>query len=170
MTIGIHLAAFLFLFGCKPKGDSSFLVARYNEKTSDYAYYDQQGEKVLGGYYAVYTDTIRTYGIVADSVFALIDKSGKHIYNIFPFDNGPDPTSEGIYRIRKNGKIGYADSASSRVLIEPKFGCAFPFENGKAKVAYDCQEKPASDTPGEEHKVWVSNSWFYVDKTGKKID
>ena len=79
----------------------------------------------------------------------------------------PDYTSEGIYRITKDGKIGYVDSITSKVLIEPKFDCAFPFENGKAKVSFEC--KTISAHPGDEHTTWESDKWIYIDRTGKII-
>jgi len=143
-------------------------MLKRDEKTSMFAYFDSKGNKVLGDYYAAYTDTITEYGIVADPGFVLIDKKGKHIYNIFPFDNGPDYTSEGYYRIvSKNGKIGFVDSLSSKIIIEPKFDCAFPFKNGKAKVSYKCETIPIF--PGDEHSTWESENWFYIDKNGKVL-
>ena len=39
-----------------------------------------------------------------------------------------------------------------------------PFENGFAMVSIDCK----SQSDGE-HSSWVSNNWFYIDKTGKKV-
>jgi hypothetical protein len=163
------------LLACQSKPVSSKLLLKTSGKlilkrdstTSLYAYYNGKGEKVLGDFYAAYTDTITTYGIVADPNFVLIDRNGKHIYNIYPFDNGPDYTSEGTYRVIKDDKIGYVDSATSKLIIKPQFGCAFPFENGKAKVSYHCEEVSAH--VGNEHKTWQSDDWFYIDKTGKVI-
>jgi hypothetical protein len=140
------------------------LILKRDSITSLYAYFDEKGNKILGDYYDACTDTITDYGIVADLSYVLIDKSGKHIYDIFNIDNGPDYTSEGIYRIVKNGRIGYVDSISSKVLIEPKFDCAYPFKNGKAKVSVN--GKKVYDG---EHYTWESNDWYYIDKKGNIV-
>ena len=157
----------LILFGCQSNSNPSKLILKRDQKTSLFAYYDENGNKVLGDYYAAYTDTITEYGIVADPGSVLIDIKGKHIYKIFSFDNGPDYTSDGVYRIVENGKIGYADSLTSKVLIKPKFDCAYPFESGKAKVSVNC--KTVKEFPNDEHSTWISEEWFYIDKTGKPV-
>lgn len=144
--------------------DNDILILKRNDSTSMYAYYDKNGKKVLGDYFMAFTDTIKDYGIVADSGFVLIDKHGKHIYNIFTFDNGPDMTGNGLYRIIENGKIGYVDSATSKLVIKPIYDCAWPFENGKAKVSLNC----VTISDGE-HSRWESGEWFYIDKQGRTI-
>ena len=69
----------------------------------------------------VFTDTFRTYAIVAGKnfVFVAIDRQQKVLYNVFPFDNGPDYASDGLFRILKNNKIGYADELTGKVIINP---------------------------------------------------
>jgi WG containing repeat len=91
-------------------------------------------------------------------------KNGKKktLYEVFPFDNGPDYPSEGLIRVVKNGKIGFANAKTYTLIIAPQFDCAFPFENGKAKVSNNC--KTIKDG---EHNIWTSESWQYVDKKGK---
>ena len=63
-----------------------------------------------------------------------------------------------------NKLIGYADEKGNTV-IAPRFKCAFPFENGKAKVA-----DTGTNIQDGEHWRWESNDWYYIDKTGRKID
>ncbi len=161
------ITLFFLVVSCKFKPMPEALVLQYDSINGKYAYFDSDGNKVLGDYYAAFTDTLSDYGIVADPGFVLIDKTGKHIYDIYPFDNGPDYTSEGIYRIIKNGKIGYVDSLSSKMIIAPKFDCAYPFENGKAKVSYTC--KTVKEFPGDEHSRWESEHWFYIDRKGNVV-
>jgi hypothetical protein len=116
-----------------------------------------------------FSDTIIDFGIVMEKFgdeFDLIgiNNKGQRIYEIFWFDNGPDYISEGMFRILRNGKIGYADS-NGKIIISPKFNCAFPFKDGEAKVTYDCLlEKEFENT------IPKSNSWFRIDKSGKKIN
>lgn len=165
--IFVFCTLFVGLMSCQPEATSSMLISKIDDETSLYAYYDERGNKILGDYMMAYTDTITDYGIVADSDFVLIDKKGKHIHKVFPYDNGPDYASEGLIRIIENGKIGYIDSKTFKVLIEPAYACAYPFENGKARVSLNCKTEKAS--PGEEHSTWQSQEWFYIDKSGKVV-
>ena len=86
------------------------------------------------------------------------------MYEIYPFDNGPDNTSDGLFRILKNKKIGFADSTTGKIVIMPTFDCAWPFENGIAQVSTDCK----SESDGE-HSMWLSKKWYYIDKAGRKV-
>lgn len=98
---------------------------------------------------------------LANGRWVVRDRNKKALYEIFPYDNGPDYPAEGLFRIVKNGKIGYADANTFAVVIPPQFDCAYPFENGKAKVSKQC--KTVKDG---EHSVWESDAWQYVDKQG----
>lgn len=87
----------------------------------------------------------------------------------FQIDNGDDYVSEGFYRIvDENGRIGYADEDGNTVIY-PRFAFGFPFENGKAKVTDIGYEKDVPDSNGEYH-YWESDKWYYIDKSGKKIE
>ena len=78
---------------------------------------------------------------------------------------GPDYTSEGFFRIIENNKIGFADSLTGKIMIKPRFVYTFPFANGIAKVSNDCKKQT-----GGEHSTWLSDNWYYIDKSGKKIE
>jgi hypothetical protein len=94
--------------------------------------------------------------------WVIMDDKKTTLYDVFIYDNGPDYPAEGLIRVVKNGKIGYADATTFAIVIPPQYDCAFPFENGKAKVSTNC--KTVKDG---EHSVWESDAWQYVDKTGK---
>ena len=98
----------------------------------------------------------------SDGKWVIVDSKKTMLYEVFLYDNGSDYPSEGLIRVVKNGKIGYADANTYNIVIEPQFDCAFPFENGKAKVSNQC--KTVKDG---EHGVWESDAWKYVDKQGK---
>ena len=84
------------------------------------------------------------------------------------FDNGPDPVSDGMYRIvDEAGRIGYADE-DGRVVIEPQFAFGMPFVDGSAFVANTGIREEVSGSGGEYHR-WSSKDWFCIDKTGRKI-
>ena len=136
-------------------------------------YVNQKGDTVfpIGKYSHCFSDTIRTFGIVVEdgnSVSDLIgiDQAGNRLYEVYWFDNGPDYAEEGLFRILRNGKVGFADT-TGKVVIAPQFACATPFADGKAKVAFECEL--VSDSPDEEHRRMESDSWFFVDREGKEI-
>jgi hypothetical protein len=165
MKILAILLVSLLTFGSK--SDYLLLKADSNDR---YGYVNSKGVYIipLGKYAMCYTDTFKNYAIVLKDKtgFVAIDRNERALYVIFPFDNGPDYLSNGLYRIIKNGKIGYAD-ANFSIKIKPQYGCAFPFRNGVAKVSYDC--KTISDKSISEYHTWVSDKWFYVNKHGVAI-
>lgn len=149
--------------------DSGYLLAFQDEAKGEYGYKNQNGDIVIpsGKYSYCFTDTFRTFAIVAEPTagFVAIDREEKILYKIFPYDNGPDYPSDGLFRILENDKIGYADSATGSIVIKPQFDCAWPFENGVAKVSMDCKTQEDG-----EHSIWESDNWYHIDKTGSKVD
>jgi hypothetical protein len=161
---------YCILTSCSQKNNhNDFWISSVDTINDQYGYKDQSGKITIpfGKYSMCYTDTFKTYAIVLKPTygFVAIDKKENVLYKVFPFDNGPDYSSNGLFRILENNLIGYADSLTGKIIINPQFNCAFPFENGVAKVSTDC--KAQSDG---EHSTWLSDYWFYIDKTGKKVD
>ncbi|HAD12946.1 MAG TPA: hypothetical protein DCF33_10985 [Saprospirales bacterium] len=97
----------------------------------------------------------------ASGQWVITNRQKKTLYEVFFFDNGPDYPSEGLIRIVKNGKIGYANAKTYELVVPPVFDCAFPFENGKGRVSSQC-----ITVQHGEHNVWESESWLLVDKKG----
>ena len=123
----------------------------------------------IGKYSHCWTDTLKTYAIVFDKEntngeTVAIDRNENILFDIYFFDNGPDELSEGLFRVKRNDKIGYADK-NGFIMIPCVYECAYPFENGTAKVAYHCKE--SKDDCG--HTTPESEEWFYIDKNGIKI-
>lgn len=152
-------------FSCKNE-KSDYLLLKYNELQEPY-YVNSNDEVIIpvGKYSYCFTDTFENMAIVYDTIrgFVGIDRSEKILFDIFIYDNGPDYVVEGLFRIVKNGLIGYAN-LDGEIVIEPKYKCAYPFENGKAEVSLDCQE----DEMGE-HTMWVGGTWITIDKEGKEV-
>lgn len=146
---------------------NNYLVCFTDTISDEYGYKNQNGDTVIpaGKYLRCFTDTFKTYAIVVkpNSGFIAIDRQENVLYEIFSFDNGPDEPSEGLFRILVDKKIGYADSLTGKVVIKPQFDCAWPFENGVAEVSTDCKTQADG-----EHSVWVSENWFYIDRTGQE--
>jgi hypothetical protein len=146
----------------------------YNDDSlQTYGYKNSKGEIMIapGKYSLCYTDTFRYYACVIKPGIGLvaIDKKENVLYKVYVFDNGPDYPSEGLFRIWKNGKMGYADERTGKIILYPQFTCGFPFENGCAKVSLTACESVPVDKFGEFHR-WETEEWFYIDHTGKKVD
>jgi WG containing repeat len=166
------LVSIVFLQGC---GDTktepgipanNYLLLALDSVQNTYSYYNLHGDIVIppGKYSLCMTDTFKNYALVLKAQqFVVIDRQEKVAYEVFNFDNGPDYPSEGLFRILRAGKIGYADAATYEIVIQPQFDCAFPFENGVAKVSTDCKKRADG-----EHSSWVSDKWRYIDKKGKE--
>lgn len=159
----------LLLMSCtaaapKKKAENLYLI-KYGEAGSG-GYVNQAGDTIVpaGKYEFCFTDTIRRLGMVSEKgtgKIMAINPDAEVLFEVFNFDNGPDYPQEGLFRIIKDGRFGYADTAGN-VVIEPRFACAFPFENGRARVADDC-----TTIPEIEHSSWASANWYYVDREGK---
>ena len=149
--------------------DTLYLVyeGEYYELGVPCGYVNQRGDTVIpiGKYQYCFFDTVTTYGIVGDtSGCYAIDQRENRLYEIYWFDNGPDYEQDGLFRIERKGKIGYANT-KGEIVIEPQFACANPFENGRAKVTFDCEREKVG-----EYTSMKSEDWFYIDKTGRKIE
>ena len=150
---------------CKPS--KNFLVLVENAD-NQYAYLNANGDTIIpfGKYEMCFTDTIKNYGIVMDKELGFIGINIKDelLFKVMNYDNGPDYISDGMFRIVDNGKIGFADE-DGKIVIAPQYECAYPFENGQAKVSLKC-----SKVTEDEHEMWNSEEWFFIDKKGEKID
>jgi len=156
---------------CFSQSKEDYLIkvfkGKYDQVGVESGYMNLKGDTIIpfGKYYYCYTDTLRNFAIVMKNKGPLvgIDRSENELFEVYWFDNGPDNIAEGLFRIKKNGKIGYSDTYG-KIVIEPQFDCAFPFENGKAKVSNDCKT-----VPDGEHSRWISENWKYIDKNGQTI-
>jgi hypothetical protein len=164
------LALILFLVSgqlyCQIVPKDDYLILISDTVHAKYGYINQESDTVIkfDEYPVCYTDTFKTIAIVLlpKDGFVAIDRNGKVLYEVFPFDNGPDYVSDGLYRIINNTKIGYAD-IEGNIIIPPKFKCAFPFENGRAKVSRKCKTVKEG-----EHSRWISEKWYFIDKKGRR--
>ncbi len=145
-----------------------YLIKVSDEMDTKFGYINTSGDTViaLGKYAYCFTDTLKDYAIVMknDGVCIAIDKNDNELYEVFLYDNGPDYLADGLFRIKKNGKIGYANE-DGEIIIEPQFDCAFPFEDGKAKVSNEC-----TTVQDGEYQSWESDNWIFIDKSGNKIE
>lgn len=156
---------------CKPSitKNKNYLIIFTDSTTDNQGYKNIKGKIVIpaGKYSRCFTDTFKTYAIVIKENlgFIAIDFKENTLYEVFAFDNGPDEPSEGLFRIIRDKKIGYADSQTGKIVIKPQFDCAEPFNNGLAEVSNKC-----STIQDGEHSIWQSEHWFYINKTGKRFE
>ena len=145
---------------------NDYLLKVYNSSDA-IGYINEKGDTVIpaGKYLMCFTDTFRTYAIVADTSGIIgIDRQENILYQVYQYDNGPDYPAEGFFRIIDNDKIGYADLVTGKIIIAPQFKCASPFEDGVAEVSTDCKKIPIG-----EYFTWESDHWYYIDKKGNKV-
>lgn len=137
------------------------------------AYVDPKGDTIIPfGKYAYFeTDTLMHYANViehpADTIYGRqigIDRDQRILFDLVMFDNGPEPFHEGLIRVIRNGKMGYANERG-RVVIPCIYEYAKPFENGIAEVTFDAVE--SRDLDG--HQTVKSDDWFTIDKEGNRI-
>jgi hypothetical protein len=144
-----------------------YLISKYTAEED--LYFTDQNDSVIiqpGKYLHTTSDTIRHLGFVFDSTghWWAINHKDSVLFEVYNFDNGPDYVEEGLFRIVKNDLMGFADEQGN-VVIEPQYKCAWPFENGSAKVSNDCE----ISTEFEMTK-WESANWFYINRDGKKVN
>lgn len=172
IVITIYLSLLIPILCSSQNGRNDYLVkiyeGKYDEVGTKCGYINEKGDTVikLGKYYYCYSDTIYDFGIVMTNNNRLIgiDKNETELFEIYITDNGPDFISEGLFRIVIDQRIGYANS-QGKIIIKPMYKCAFPFQNGRAKVSNHCINKNV----GEYHE-WVSDKWIYIDKDGNQIN
>ncbi len=170
----VLVSVILFLSSCgnsqvvKTEEDTEKDFLILSENSENIVFQDKIGNIIIENkeYLMSFTDTFYTMAIVLSEKegFIGIDRNQKTLFNIFNYDNGPDYVSEGLFRIIEEGKIGYAD-LTGKIVIKPQFSCAYPFEKGKAKVAKNCNISKL-----DEHEIWESEKWFFIDKDGKKVE
>lgn len=147
----------------------------YLEAGVPVCYLNERGDTIVpyGKYQYCQSDTIRKIGFVyenrpKDAKIVCIDNTGKELFYVFKYDNGPDYIREGLFRITdENGLIGFADSLGN-IVIKPQYSFAYPFKDGKAKVTLkgECQEVPGANG---EHHYWESGEWLYINKRNIRL-
>ncbi len=94
-----------------------------------------------------------------------INRQEQVLFKAFIFDSGPDYPAEGVMRIvGPTGLLGYADTATGRVVLPPRYEAAFPFDSGRAQVGRRCR----LETDGE-HSWWSCADWSYIDHQGQPL-
>ncbi len=153
------------------------LIAVTDEESLHYgsrvAYLNFQGDTIIGfGKFAYFgTDTLHFFANVIevrnDGAYGRmmgIDRNARILFDLVIFDNGPDYFNEGLTRVQRNQKMGYANK-QGEVVIPCQYAFAKWFENGKAEVTMEAKQYRDTD----EHLRVESDSWFLIDRKGNRI-
>jgi len=153
------------------------LMAVTKEKHLQYgssvAYVSSKDDTILpfGSFAYFGTDTLNYYANVLlhpnESTYGRwvgVDRNANILFDLVSFDNGPDYFKEGLTRVKRNGKMGYANK-KGEVVIPCQYAYAGWFENGVAKVTFEAKEYLDLD----EHRRVESDTWFEIDKQGNRI-
>jgi hypothetical protein len=81
-------------------------------------------------------------------------------------DNGPDAFHDGLVRVVRNKKYGFANR-SGQLVIPPIYDGALNFEKGKAKVCKECESKCADGDC--EHHFFSGGEWLQIDTHGNTV-
>jgi len=137
------------------------------EKEGLFGYVDSLGIiQIPYEYPFAYTDTLISIAfVVYEGKIKAIDKENTKLFTVFPYDNGPDYESDGLFRIvdDSTGHIGFANM-EGLIVIPPKYFFVNPFKQGFAtfneggKIEYD-----------DEYKYILGGKWGYIDKKGKVV-
>jgi hypothetical protein len=155
--------------------DTLFAISNeeYLEYGANVAFLNAKGDTIIPfGKYAYFgTDTLAHFAFVMehpnDSTYGrciAINQNQKILFDIVIFDCGPDYFNEGLTRVMRNGKMGFANQFGE-IIIPCKYDYAKVFYNGTAEVTFDAKEYFDMD----EHLIVTSNEWFSIDQTGNKI-
>ena len=160
----LFITIVLHFYGCKGKSND-YLILDYDLDKEVHFYKDVNGTPImdLSSYDIVYTDTFRQYAFVLEhSKCYVINRKEEKLLQVYFFDNGPDYIYNGLFRIVKDGKVGFANE-QMEVVIEPKYEFVQHFENGLATFCVDCIKH--SDFEYE----WYEGKWGCIDATGKVV-
>lgn len=170
MKISLLISLFSLLAACQPSVPSSApwrLVVRPADEAC--AYVAASGDTVIpfGRYSRCATERFDRLALVVKPGVGWvgINRQEQVLFKAFIFDSGPDYPAEGVMRIvGPTGLLGYADTATGRVVLPPRYGAALPFANGRAQVGRRCR----SQTDGE-HSWWNCAEWTYINHQGQPV-
>jgi len=141
------------------------------KRTDCYGFKDEAGRIITAAKYQfIDQDTIYSshyYAINCNGEFLAIDSTGKELFTIFPFDNGPDYASEGLFRYIENGKIGFADTNYAAV-IKAQYDFATPFNHGLSAFCVGCKKTPVYSIDHKTRKETIEEYPEHCSYTGGK--
>lgn len=132
-------------------------------------YVNEKNEVVIpvGKYLRLYStefDRIAFVSIKGKPGIYAINRAEQILFKVHCVDNRPDVVSEGLFRIIRNGKIGFADM-TGKVVIEPQFQFAFPFQRGGIAIF----NEGGTLVREGEYTRYQGGKWGVINKDGKVV-
>jgi hypothetical protein len=165
----LYLSLISFLFSLCTKAQNDILIRKCISKefeANKCGYMDSSGKLIipLGKYTFCYSEKFDKMAIVSISNkpgFYAINRKEVILFEVLAYDNGPDEFKDGLVRIRKDGKIGFANE-KGEIIISPQFDAALPFSKGYAAVCIG----GVIELQGE-YSVRINGKWGLIDKSGQ---
>lgn len=96
--------------------------------------------------------------------WAYVNRTGKAVIGGVPaMDNGADGFHDGLVRIVRNGKFGFANRRG-QFVVQPIYDGAMNFEKGRAAVCKGCENRCVDS--GCEYHSFSGGEWFQINTVG----
>lgn len=157
----LTIIVLLFSINCTKGSDNDKLkLISMTKEIAPYTtgYINSKGDTIIpiGKYVYCYTEVFDKIAIVLPKGakdFIAIDRNEKELFKVLVMDNGPDIVREGMFRIKLNDKIGFANMEGN-IIIKPIYDFALPFENGYARINYGGHIKLVGEYESIEGGKW----------------
>ncbi len=131
-------------------------------------YINRSGDTIIpiGKYSYCFTeefDNIAFVGIKGLPGVYAINRKEDVLFRVATLDNGPDPVNDGLFRIIKNNKTGFANM-KGEIVIQPYFDSALPFKDGFAVVCVGGKDEKDGD-----YTLHVGGKWGLVNTVGEVV-
>jgi len=159
LKTGMFVAAFFL------SGMAYITLYAFDNQISGHFFPGDNAYRFTSSGYVQQVDTTTPFRIkyVDKKGFVAFDNNDKPLFIVYPFDNGPDYLSEGLFRIIKQGKIGFANG-KGEIVIPPRFTAVFPFHGGMAAFCDGCSRV----ADGEYHS-WENGQWGFINPGGRVV-
>ncbi len=136
-------------------------------KNNDFYFVDSQDKIMIPPkkYNMIFTEIFDNFAIVVNSEnkVVAINKNEEFLYEVFVYDNGPDYINDGLFRIIKNKKIGFANE-QGEIIINPTYDFAEFFVKGISVVNLGGRK-----IYNGENWFWIDGKWGVINKKGEVI-
>ena len=96
-----------------------------------------------------------------------VDNKGRVLVTgVAPYDNWADAFHDGLVRIMRRGKFGFANRAGS-VVIPAVYDSAGNFDKGSAVVCQGCKKQKDCHA---EHCPLIGGQWVRIDQQGRVVE
>lgn len=88
------------------------------------------------------------------------------IEGVAAMDNGPDEFHDGLVRVERKGKCGFADRRG-KLVVPPAYDGCLNFESKVARVCVKCRSECADKDC--EHRELKGGDWFCLNPYGSRV-